>query len=492
MRKYAIVLSVLLLVSFSIPVLAVNNQPVSKPVVTPAKIFECEADPPPTLDGSGSYDLDGNPLTFYWYLGTNFYAKEKTVKVGSDITDHAGTYAFTLKVEDNAGSSDSRDAVLTVASNPIPHIDSLKYTALSPSTIKERNYLIAGDIFQIQAVRSRNNHGENYTWKFDQRIFQMIGSGNIVKFKVVSDSIASNPKIEVYATNACKAESNRLEKDLIMRSSGQNSPPTSLIEPSPNISEGKRFTMSSSSSKTGQGFNEGGDKIISWKWEITTLSGSILLRSSVQNPTFKIENSGAFVAHLWVTDSFGATGYSNLPFWVTETQNDKSIADASATAKVAIHGRNFTLNATKSWDPDGRAEDAIRRYEWLDLTYGEKLCSSAGPTCVVVFNRTGDHKIRLKVFDAGALSEGIVSDIILNVIPASQEERISETSPKQPVSQKTAVPESKETPIDPREILERSADQKTDAFPTSTKPAPGMEAIIAIIAIIVIAERIKN
>lgn len=490
MRKYAIVLSVLLLVSFVSPVVAVNNQPVSKPVVKPVKIFQCEG--PPILDGSSSYDLDGNPLDFDWYREGRLFAEGKTAKVGTDITDHAGTYSFTLKVTDSAGSSDSKDVVLTVASNPIPHIDSLKYTVLSPSTIKERDYLIAGDIFQIQAVRGRNNHGENYTWKFDQRIFQMIGSGNIIKFKVVSDSIASNPKIEVYATNACKAESNRMEKDLVIRSSGQNSPPTSLIEPSPNISEGKRFQMFSSSSKTGQGFNEGGDKIISWKWEITTLSGNILFRSSVQNPTFKIENSGAFVAHLWVTDSFGATGYSNLSFWVIETQNDKSIADASATARVAIHGKNFTLNATKSWDLDGRSEDAIRRYEWLDLTYGEKLCSSKSPTCVVVFNRTGEHKIRLKVFDAGILGEGITSDITINVIPASQDERISETPSKQPASQKTAISESKEAPIDPREILERSADQKTDAFPTSTKPAPGMEAIIAIIAIIAIAGKMKN
>jgi len=477
------------------PVLAINSQPVSKPVVDPNKIFECEG--PPTLDGSASYDIDGSIASFDWYLGKILYASGKNVKVTSDIANHAGSYVFTLKVTDNGQASDSRDVIFTVMGNPMPHIDNLKYAAISGSEIKKRNFLMAGDVFQLEAVRGASNHGETYVWKYDQGIFQRISDGNRVSFKVISDSIQSSPKIGVSAFNACSIESNRMEIEIPIRSLGQNSLPKSSIELPPEVYEGKRFTASSTGSTSGQDYDEEGDSIVNWRWEITAYEGNVILRSTAKNPQFTIGNSGVFTAHLWVTDSFGKVGYGNLSFPVIEAQNDPSVADATATAKTAILGQNVTLNATRSRDPDGRARDAIKRYEWFDLTYDEKLCSSEKPTCIVVFTRPGAHKIRLKVFDAGILGEGIISDIIINVVSSLPQ------APSQPVAQVNNAPNKisagtlptsgvKETPIDPQEVLRRSKAKQTEEFPTGAKPAPGMEAIAAIVTIMAIARKMKN
>ncbi|MFZ2970581.1 MAG: hypothetical protein WA063_05525 [Minisyncoccia bacterium] len=497
MSKYIAVLSFLALLLISIPVLAINNQPVSSPVAKPVnKIFECEG-PPIILDGSNSFDQDGDPLRFDWYRGTSLYAQGKTVKVTSDIVNKSETYIFTLKVTDDEGSSDSRDVALTVVDNPMPNIESLKYSRISGARIKERNFLIVGDIFQLEAVKGKSSRIKNYIWKYDEKVFQMIGNGSVVKFKVISDSFQSNQEIKVTAFNACGVESNRMEKNLVLRSSGGNSPPTSLIEPPSKIYEGKRFQMFSSGSKTGQGFNEQGDKIVKWRWEIRTLSGSVLFRSDVQNPTFTIENSGIFTVYLWVTDSFGATADSNTTFSVIEAENDPSVADASATSRTAIFGQNFTLNGTKSWDLDGRPEDAISRYEWYDMTYdpknGDKLCGSSRPTCVVIFNRTGIHNIRLKVFDAGALGGVKISDITINVIPPSQN-LPQATNGAAEKEQPKIVPTSgvQEAPINPEEVLRRSPTQKEEEFPIGAKPAPGMEVVIAIISILAIAIKRRN
>jgi hypothetical protein len=494
MRKYAI-LSVLMLVLFAVPVLAINNQPVSKPVIKPDKIFECEGQP--VLDGSSSYDLDGNYLTFNWYREGNLFAEGKIAKIGPDIANHSGAYPFTLKATDGGGSSDSKDAMLTVVSNPMPHIDNLKYTLISGNGIKERIFLINGDMIQLEAVKGKSSRIKNYEWKYDEKVFQKIGNGSVVRFKVISDSFQSNQEIKVIAFNACGVESNIMGKNLVMRSVSQNTPPTSSIGLPPIVYEGKTFTIYSSNSKTGQGFNEQGDKIVQWRWEIRISSGSVIFRSKYQNPEVRIEDSGMFSAHLWVTDSFGAVGYSNTSFWVTDMENDLSIADASATEKIAIHGKNITLNASRSWDPDGRAEDAIKRYEWHDMTYdpknGDKICSSQGPTCIVVFNRTGIHNIRLKVFDAGILGEGIISDIKINVIPFAENDQASVSLPSKTIaSQEGGKTGRQENVIDPEEILRKSSDQQEQNVPADAKPAPGMEGIIAIIAIAVIAKKFKN
>lgn len=52
---------------------------------------------------------------------------------------------------------------------------------------------------------------------------------------------------------------------------------------------------------------------------------------------------------------------------------------------------------------------------------------------------------------------------------------------------------TEEVPIDPQELLGRSSDQKVQEFPTG-KSTPGMESIIAIISIMIlaIARRMKN
>lgn len=496
MRKYTLAWSVLVLLFFALPALAINSQPVSKPVVDPNKIFECEG--PPTLDGSASYDIDGSIASFDWYLGKILYASGKTVKVTSDIANHAGSYVFTLKVTDNGQASDSRDVILTVMGNPMPHIDNLKYAAISGNGIKKRNFLTAGDVFQLEAVRGASNHGETYVWKYDQGIFQKIGDGNRVSFKVISDSIQSSPKIGVSAFNACSIESNWMEIEIPIMSLSQNSLPKPSIELPSEVYEGKRFTVLSAGSTSGQDHDEEGDSIVSWRWEITTYKGSVILRSTARNPQFTIGDSGIFTAHLWVTDSFGKIGYENLSFPVVEAQNDPSVADASATSKTAVLGQNFTLNASRSWDPDGRAGDAIKRYEWFDLTYDEKLCGSEKPICIVVFTRPGEHKIRLKVFDAGIMGEGIIYDMIINVVssssqtPSQSAAQVNNSAPNKISAGTLPTSGVKETPIDPQEVLRRSKTKQTEEFPTGAKPAPGLEAIAAIVAIIVIARKMKN
>lgn len=499
MKSIKIVFIIVVLALLADTAFAVNNQPVSNPIVNPATIYQCVKNPQPTLDGSGSYDSDKEPLVYQWYLNKKLYAEGKVVKIGPEITDKVDSYIFTLTVTDSGGASHGRDIVFTVMTNVMPNIKELKYAKISGSGIKDRNFLMLGDIFQLDTVMDGTGPVE-LIWKYNEKIFQKIGNGSAAKFKVISESYSSQ-KIEAVAMNACGVESNRGEISLEIRASEQNTPPTSTIEPPPNIFEGKRFQLFSSGSKTGKGVQEQGDRIVSWRWEIAEAKGNVLFRSAEQNPKFTIENSGLFLAHLWVTDSFGAIGYGNLTFAVAEAENDPPVADASATQKVAVFGKTFALNASKSWDPDGRPADAIKRYVWQDLTYQEELCSSSRSICVVIFNRTGTHNLRLTVYDSHFPSVERSADMQVSVKAEGAESlQNAQPSPTQEIRKNATSAElaahPMDAPINPQELLENGSAQPIQKEPENgAKTIPGLRAVAAIIAIVIIAtiaKKIRN
>ncbi len=96
-----------------------------------------------TLDGSQSEDLDGDPLTYQWYLtrrpqGSNSELSDPTVETPSFVAGTAGTYVAQLTVSDRACKSEP-DTVAITASQPdnsIPRIE-LSLIATPSSTIFE-------------------------------------------------------------------------------------------------------------------------------------------------------------------------------------------------------------------------------------------------------------------------------------------------------------------------------------------------------------------
>ncbi|MEO5804574.1 MAG: Ig-like domain-containing protein [Verrucomicrobiota bacterium] len=95
------------LATVSITVLSVNDAPVAAPKASPAFMFSsnetatvviapCDSNAIVVLDGSFSYDLEGDPLNFTWLEGTNLLAS------GAIVTNefNVGTHMITLAVND--------------------------------------------------------------------------------------------------------------------------------------------------------------------------------------------------------------------------------------------------------------------------------------------------------------------------------------------------------------------------------------------------------
>lgn len=415
MRKGMLVL--VLLVSFAIiPIVlaaTVNNDPIAVAKVSPASCFACECEVI-WLDGSGSSDSDGQVVKYEWLYNDKVVARGVSATLGETFTRESGGYTIFLRVTDNGGATNTVSAVkLYVENNPRPQIEEMSWEIND-----NKDFLTQGDKFTVEVDLIEKEYGKiTYNWDYNSEMFQKVGvrqSRNgeeaIATFKVISNEIGwkTSYEIGVAVSNACGEGDTEDLDDIKVKSSRFNQPPEAkIIFLSSVINEGESFQVNFACT-TGQDRNEGGDEVVDWYWEIRNERGEIIKTSYSEDPRFKIEDSGIFIICLNITDRFGATGETSVHFKVEEYDNDKPVANASATGITAVYGEPHELNGSNSWDPDeriGGENYSISWYIWRDETYGEEFPSSKNPVCNVSFNRTGPHKIVLEVRDAGARVE---------------------------------------------------------------------------------------
>jgi len=469
-----------------------NEQPVAKATFSPQGCFACECKEM-ILDGSGSSDRDGWIVNYDWYYydtdnNLKFIAKGKIVSLGKEFCNNPGTYKIKLVVTDNGGATDDYELEFIIKNNPVPMIKEIKIKS------KAKDFYVMGDEISFSVVLENLGRGSsygklNYDWDYNPNIFQKIGNGGEVVFKVISSQVfQTNYKIAVVVSNACGKESQREEIELEVRSLKLSSSlKTEIILPE--IYEGKTFRAESSY------IPEQGDKI-TYLWKVSRIlnGGETLLKSSLkEEPSFTLDDWGMYNITLEITNRYGAKGSSFETFEAKNRVNDPPIANASATQRQVLFGKEIILNGSLSWDPDGR--DAIISYCWLDESYGENLgCSGNNPILKVTFNRSGEHKIKLTVKDNGLPKKNQndfpkhLSDtdtVMINVIKSSSAVISQTPVPAISAQPKSAIPT-------PNQIHKYAPLNPQPPPPKESNKIPGMEGGMAIAVIITAVAFIKR
>jgi hypothetical protein len=457
-RKGLVVIAFFAIITGIVMAESVNEQPVAKATFSPQGCIACECSAI-TLDGSGSSDADGQIVDYKWYYNNNLVATGKTASLRKEFCDNPATYKIKLVATDNGGLTDDFEFSFIVISNPPPIIKEITYT--------DEDFFITGDNITVAAIIENKGKGKlNYTWDFDPDVFQKIGDGEKVVFRVIASKVfKNNYKIGVVVSNACKQKSQREEIELVVKPlEFKSSLETEIILP-PKINEGESFSLKSS-------YMPKEKEEISYLWNLSRkINGKEVLikQSREERPSFLLDDSEFYKINLEIRNNNGAKGNASTDFGVANTKNDEPIANASSTQRQVLHGKETTLNGSLSRD-DGE----IVSYCWLDKSYGEKLgCSKI---LKVTFSRSGLHEIVLTVTDDGlpnkdnnkfsSLSKN--DTVMINVIkPAS-------------ALSSQATPSSQETPA-PQTLLPSNP---TPPPPKESNKIPGMEGVMAIAVII--------
>ncbi|HXS96501.1 MAG TPA: PKD domain-containing protein [Candidatus Limnocylindrales bacterium] len=290
-----------------------------------------------TLNGSGSSDVDGDPLTYSWtFIGrppTSNAILLAAATVNPVFTvDKAGSYQIQLIVND--GKVNSAPAIVTISTGNTPPVASA-----GPNQIQA-----VGALVQLDGSGSTDVDGDplTYSWSF---LNVPLGSA-----ATLSSATAVKPTF-----TADRAGTYILQ--LIVNDGTVNSTPATVqittnppLAPTasagPNQTVGHRTTVH----LNGTGSDPQG-LALTFQWSLTTKptsSTAVLSNPTLQNPTFIADLPGTYIAQLIVNNGT----LSSTPSMITiTTTNTPPVANAGFTQVLPVP-TTVVLDGSQSSDAD--------------------------------------------------------------------------------------------------------------------------------------------
>jgi len=307
------------------------------------------------LDGSQSYDADGDPITFRWTVEPVGYQLEAPEEALTRITlNEHQDYIVTLVVTDDKGASDT-DTVLLVVGNTPPVADAGAGQTVPPGTS-----------VTLDGSGSSDADGDElqYAWSFlsvpegadvylDQAdtfapAFVTSVRGQYVLELVVYDGIDySEPDTVIVDTS--------------------NTRPVAVAGDDASVQSGTVITVDGSAS-----YDEDDDALF-YEWSITRKpegSNAVLAEPDGVSSTLSIDKAGTYIVQLRVNDGLE---YSIPDTVVFTSVNLKPVADAGEDENTTK--ASYTLDGTGSHDPEG-----------AELTYSWSLISQPAASYATLDN----------------------------------------------------------------------------------------------------------
>ncbi len=343
-----------------------------------------------TLDGSGSSDVDGNPLTYIWTLlskpATSTAALANPTSVTPSLTiDVFGDYVVQLVVTD--GLTSSPPDTVTI------------------STLNTKPAANAGadQSAQVTETVTLNGSGSNdvdgnaltYTWSLTSK-----PSGSTVGL--------TNPTTPMPSLTLDKAGTYGAQL-LVNDGIASSDPDTVTIstvntKPVAHAGADQSATVGTVISLNGAGSSDVDGDPLTYSWSLTSKPANST--ATIQNPTtvipqFTLDVAGPYVVQLIVHDGT----VNSEPATVTiSTVNSKPIANPGLDQHGVV-GATITLNGSGSSDVDG---DALT-YQWSvttkPATSTATLQDETSVTPSFVLDKAGTYTVQLIVHDGTVASD---------------------------------------------------------------------------------------
>ena len=342
-----------------------------------------------TLNGSGSSDVDGNPLTYLWTFvsqpagSTAVLANFRSVS-STFVADKAGTYIIELVVND--GKVDSTPSTVSITTTNTPPVAN----AGAAQTVS------FGALVQLNGAASTDVDGDTLTYKWTLLTRPANSTASLSNAAVVNPTFTADRQgayVVQLIVNDGKIDSAPATVTITT-----NAPqgPTANAGPNQTVVHGTTVTL------TGSG-SDPQNLPLQFTWSLTTRpagSTAVLSNASVPNPTFFADKPGTYVAQLIVGN--GTTNSDPSTVTITTT-NTVPIANAGSTQNVTS-GATVTLDGSGSLDADS---DPLT-YSWSfssrppGSTATLSAATSKNPTFVV--DVSGTYVAQLIVNDGFASS----------------------------------------------------------------------------------------
>ncbi len=343
-----------------------------------------------TLDGSFSFDPDGDPLSFNWSIvskpaaSSAMLAGDQTVNP-TFYADTHGTYVVELVVND--GTVDSEPDTVQIGTINVPPI----------ADAGEDQTVYVSDTVVLDGSLSHDPDGDTLTYNWS---LTAVPNGSSA---VLDDPYAVDPTFvaDVPGTYTVSLTVNDgiddSEPDTLQVST-YNVAPIADAGDDQAIYVGLQVTLDGSGS-----WDPDGDTL-TYQWAFTTLpegSGTVLDDPSAVTTTFTADLPGTYIVRLVVNDGEALSDPDTVEL---STVNVAPVADAGVDQSVFV-GEQVILDGSNSHDPDG---DPIS-YSWafVSLPEGSSAAMDDPMSVSPVFSADlpGNYTLNLVVYDGTTGSE---------------------------------------------------------------------------------------
>ena len=292
-----------------------------------------------TLNGIGSSDANGDPITYNWAFNSKPATSAAVLVNASSVSpsftaDRSGNYVVQLIVNDGTVNS-APDTVLVTTGNVAP------VAKAGP----DQGGKAPGSLITLNGNTSSDANGDPLTYSWS--LTRPVGST-----AVLTNATSVSPTFTVDRAGDYIAQ-------LIVNDGTVNSAPDSVIITTNNVAPVAKagadqlgidpntlITLNGNSSSDANG------DPLTYSWSLTRPAGStaVLVKATSVSPTFTVDRAGDYIAQLIVND--GTVNSTTPDSVLVRTNNVAPVANAGADQTVTVC-RPVTLNGSGSFDPNG-------------------------------------------------------------------------------------------------------------------------------------------
>lgn len=363
------------------------------------------------LNGSGSTDVDGDPLTFRWSItskpsGSNAVLSDPASVTPTFTADQLGTYVVQLIVND--GNLDSAPTTVTIDTS-----DSAPAANAGPAQTVPLGALVA-----LDGSASSDADGQPLVFRWSLLSVPQ-GSG-----AALSDPNSAQPAFTADLAGSYVVQ--LIVNDGFLDSapstvviSTLNSVPVANAGPSQSASTGTTVQLDGSNSSDAD-FDP-----LTFRWSILVRpsgSSAVLSDPAVTRPTFVADVAGTYVAQLIVNDGKIDSAPATVMI-VAINPNQPPIVNAGPNQIITLPTNVATLNGSVT--DDGLPAGTLN-IQWGQISGPAPVtfASPSAPATLATFTVTGTYVLRLSASDTELSSFADVS-VVVNPAPKNQPPQVN-------------------------------------------------------------------